>query len=176
MGRCLFPDHRRQLSRQQVNLDDPCPFCAARISEGVIDLSIDRFRRCHRRHVARFWASVSLPASDDIQVMLLSCWRHDEGRSAMHLFGRYWTPQQLSYALCWGDRGQWQLESLCDNPSCCNPYHLRVNELKQPPLELVLSWPGGISIAGAAMQLLSIQVQDALGSRPTLPAADRATP
>jgi hypothetical protein len=175
MGRCLFPDHRRQHSRQHLLTDEPCPYCAARICEGVIELSIDRFRRCHRRHVARFWSKVSLPYSDDWHVLLLSCWHHDSGTSLIPAFGRNWTPQQLSYALCWGDRGPWPLEALCDDSSCCNPYHLRVNELHQPSLELVLSWPAGVQAASAEMQLLSCQVQDALGTI-TLPAPDRATP
>lgn len=169
MGRCLHHGHHRGRLKHQLDLDDPCPYCASSIREGIFDPDLFKLLPELQRPVARLWSQLEVPISDDIAITLIGCWTTAAPKRLL-LGGCSFTPQQLVYSLCWGDQGPWRIEHICDHPACVNPFHLRIAELGHPPVEMLLPWPDGFDDAMERISVCNNQAAALLAAADTLPA------
>lgn len=169
MSRCLHHDHRRQHRKSGEGLDDPCGYCAASIQEGIFDPDISKLDVDAQLAVARFWSQVEVPIADDGAITIMGCWSFSDWKRLM-LFGRGFSPAQLMYAFCWGDQGPWRIEHICDRDTCVNPFHMRIGEFRQPPLDMMLPWPEGFETALDRISQCNAQALTILAELDTLPA------
>ena len=107
-----------------------CVKCTAALTEGRLDLDAARIHPIWRRRFLEFWSLVEIDEPD-------TCWlwhgaRHHRTGAPIYAIGRHWTSarqwgaRRAAAWLSWGDIGRLPLVSLCGNPDCVNPLHLRI--------------------------------------------------
>ncbi len=78
---------------------------------------------------ARFWSNVDITANPD------ECWnwlreKQRKGYGVAYFNGARWRANRLAWCLANRQAIQLQILHSCDNPSCCNPSHLREGTAK----------------------------------------------
>jgi hypothetical protein len=167
---CLLEHHRANRRRSGAPSEPPaagCRWCAARILEGALELDLMRLAPDLRLDIACFWTKITVPIATDPTIVILGCWDFD-GPRQIPIAGRLLSPQELVYAIAWGDAGPHRIEAICDNRRCTNPYHLRVAEHGQPTCEWLLSYPAGFEQAIEAIEAFNGQATSLLSGANTL--------
>jgi hypothetical protein len=107
-----------------------CVQCCASLTEGRLELSVQRIHDEFRGRFMEFWAMVDTGNPRD-------CWpwrgpakRPGSPRMSFSR-GRGAPPQMISVGrvacyYSWGDVGSLQIQHTCGNSLCCNPLHMRV--------------------------------------------------
>lgn len=130
---CPFKDHSHgSLDGQIPRYDDShaCVRCIGALTEGRLELSINRIHRSHRRRFLEFWSFVAIEDPDD-------CWEwqghvYGDGSSSYFPFVRHWgkgrqySAPRVATWFTWGDIGRLPISHVCENKFCCNPLHIRV--------------------------------------------------
>lgn len=111
-----------------------CVRCIAALTEGRVSLDVHRIHRSWRRRFLEFWTFVEIGDPKE-------CWEwhgatvRGNPNATRHAMKRHWitgtsTPSfsapRIAAWLSWGDFGRLPIEHTCQNPSCCNPLHIRV--------------------------------------------------
>lgn len=130
---CFFADHSIGSKDSLVPryLDShACIRCVSSLSEGRLTLDVHRIHKSHRRKFLEFWSFVELDDPEE-------CWNWHGTQSqtwSTHQFAikRHWnfsgrfSPSRVATWFSWGDIGRLPIRTLCRNPRCCNPLHMRV--------------------------------------------------
>lgn len=133
---CPFSDHSHgSLDGQIPRYDDShaCIRCVSALTEGRLELNLARIHPSFRKRFLEFWALVDVSDPSD-------CWlwqgnRYAKGRSTYFPIKRHWSDSRQYSAprvatwFSWGDIGRLPLTSLCENPLCCNPLHIRIQKV-----------------------------------------------
>lgn len=130
---CTFMEHSYgSLDGRIPRYDDShaCVRCIGALTEGRLDLSINKIHKSHRRRFLEFWSFVAIADPDD-------CWDwqghvYGNGSSSYFPFPRHWSKGRQYSAprvaawFTWGDIGRLPITHSCNNNFCCNPLHIRV--------------------------------------------------
>lgn len=130
---CFFTEHSigsKDGLVPRYNDSHACVRCISALSEGRLSLDVHRIHKMYRRKFLEFWSFVEIDDPEE-------CWIwHGETSgtfgSAQFSMKRHWNfgaryaPSRVATWFSWGDVGRLPLRSLCRNPSCCNPLHIRV--------------------------------------------------
>lgn len=130
---CTFMEHSYgSLDGRIPRYDDShaCVRCIGALTEGRLDLSINKIHKSHRRRFLEFWSFVAIADPDD-------CWDwqghvYGNGSSSYFPFPRHWSKGRQYSAprvatwLTWGDIGRLPIAHVCNNNFCCNPLHIKV--------------------------------------------------
>lgn len=131
-----------------------CVRCTAALTEGRLDLDAARIHPLWRRRFLEFWSLVEIDDPD-------TCWiwqgaRHSKSNTPIYAIPRHWSSarqwsaKRAAIWLSWGDIGRLPIVSLCGNPDCVNPLHLRIKGVPHYHHGAVL---GTIDLTFAAGQL-----------------------
>lgn len=107
-----------------------CVQCCAALTEGRLELNVQRIHEQFKGRFLEFWAMVEMSKPTE-------CWpwhgpTQEDGSAVLSFArGRGARPRRLSVArlacyYTWGDVGQLPIVHTCDTRNCCNPLHLRV--------------------------------------------------
>jgi hypothetical protein len=114
-----------------------CVRCVSAITEGRVSLDVHRIHRDWRRRFLEFWTFVEIGEPEE-------CWPwrgpRDPNRanSGYHGLSRPWLSgrRRSKYGAArvagwftWGDFGKLPYTHSCDDASCCNPLHLRIQKV-----------------------------------------------
>lgn len=106
-----------------------CIKCISALTEGRFTLDVHTIHKKHRNKFLTFWSMVDIQGPDD-------CWHWNgkKTKSGQSIFDvtRHWTSgrgfaaQRSAVWFTHGDVGRLPIKSICGNPHCVNPLHLRV--------------------------------------------------
>ena len=110
-----------------------CVQCCAGLTEGRLELNVQRIHEQFKGRFLEFWAMVDMGKPTE-------CWpwqgpKQVNGSAVLSFArGRGARPRQLSVSriacyYTWGDVGSLPIVHTCDTPHCCNPLHLRVKKV-----------------------------------------------
>lgn len=130
---CPHAEHSLgSLDGQVPRYDDShaCVRCIGALTEGRLELSINRIHKTYRRKFLEFWSFVAI---DDPEL----CWDwhgHLYANKSSSYFpiqrhwgtGRQYSAPRVATWFTWGDVGRLPLQHVCENKFCCNPLHIRV--------------------------------------------------
>lgn len=72
---------------------------------------------------ARFWSKIAIRGSNDCWLWTAGCGHHGYGQFSV---GRDTTrAHRIAFFLTTGEQPPVVMHATCDNPPCCNPFHLR---------------------------------------------------
>lgn len=130
---CPFTEHSfGSLDGQIPRYSDShaCVRCIGALTEGRLELSINRIHRTYRRRFLEFWSFVEIGDPEE-------CWdwqgqMYRNGFSSYFSFRRHWgrahqySAPRVATWLTWGDIGRLPIAHICGNHFCCNPLHIKV--------------------------------------------------
>lgn len=130
---CPFADHSlgsRDGRIPRYTDSHACVRCVSSLTEGLLSLDVHRIHKSFRRRFLEFWSFVDIDDPEE-------CWEwrgliHSRHGTSYFSFPRFWTSNQQWSAprvaawLTWGDIGRLPVKTVCGNPNCCNPLHIRV--------------------------------------------------
>lgn len=129
---CFYRDHNigaRDGRISRYSDSHACVKCIAALSEGRFAIDVHKIDKKHRKNFLTFWSLVDIQGPDD-------CWEWHGKKNALgkNIFPnpRHWTSGRefaASRSAVWfgfGDVGRLPIKRVCDNPSCCNPMHYRI--------------------------------------------------
>lgn len=136
LGRaCLYKEHESTLNpgkSHRYTDTHACVHCVQELAKPGLIIDVNRVHGLHYRQYLRFWNNVAIGGADD-------CWPWvalDEKGSVSGNFARPWatknvytTPSRVAIWYSWGDVGMLPYRRLCDTRGCCNPLHLRVDQV-----------------------------------------------